>query len=57
MKKTLLVDGLTIDQWVEKETAPQSVSLWGDPITFSPVICSKIIGDGLQRFAACRSAA
>lgn len=48
MEKALLVAGLTIDQWVEKETAPQSVRHWGDPITFSPVICGKIIGDGLQ---------
>lgn len=46
--KHLLVDGLTIEQWVKNETQEVTKELWGDETTFTPVICETEIGDGLQ---------
>lgn len=46
--KPLLVSGLSIEQWIEKETAPRVAKLWGEGVEFSPVLCDKIIGDGQQ---------
>ena len=40
--------GLSIEEWIAKETAPRIAKLWGEGVEFSPVICDKIIGDGLQ---------
>ena len=46
--KPLLVAGLSIEEWIAKETAPRIAKLWGEGVEFSPVICDEIIGDGLQ---------
>lgn len=43
-----IVNGLTIEQWIEKETAPRIAKLWGEGIEFSPALCDEIIGDGQQ---------
>lgn len=40
-----IVNGLTIEQWIEKETAPRIAKLWGEGIEFSPALCDEIIGD------------
>ncbi len=44
----LLVAGLSLEKWIEKETKERTYTHWGVEITFSPVICDTIIGDGLQ---------
>ena len=44
----LLVAGLSIEEWIEKETAQRLAKLWGEGVEFSPALCDKIIGDGLQ---------
>lgn len=44
----MLIDGLTIDQLIERETKEQTVSLWGQKCTFTPVMVSEKHGDGLQ---------
>lgn len=44
----VLVAGLSLEQWIEKETAPRIAKLWGDGVEFSPVLCDEIIGDGKQ---------
>lgn len=46
--KPLLVNGLSIEEWIAKETAPRIAKLWGEGVEFSPAICDEIIGDGLQ---------
>ena len=47
--KPLLVAGLSYDEWITKETAPRTVSLWGQKYPdFKPYLCENIIGDGLQ---------
>jgi hypothetical protein len=46
--KSMLVDGLTLIQWIEKETAQRTAKLWGDSVEFSPVVCDEVIGDGQQ---------
>ena len=46
--KPLLVAGLSLEQWIEKETAPRTAKLWGEGVEFSPVLCDEIIGDGQQ---------
>ena len=48
MEQTMLADGLTLEQWIEKETKEITVTHWGVDTTFTPVICDTIIGDGLQ---------
>jgi hypothetical protein len=45
----ITVDGLTLDQWIEKETAPETPSLWGKVYPeYSPYLCETKLGDGLQ---------
>jgi len=44
----LLVAGLSLEQWIEKETKEITVKHWGVETTFTPVICDTVIGDGLQ---------
>lgn len=41
---------MTIEQWVEKEQQPRSISLWGSvaQTDFVPEICSEFDGDGQQ---------
>lgn len=46
--KPMLVEGLSLVQWVENETQEVTKNLWGDEITFKPVICETHLGDGLQ---------
>ena len=48
MKKIKKVNGLSLEEWIKKETSPRSVKLWGDAIEFTPVICENVIGDGEQ---------
>ena len=45
MKK---VSGLTLDEWIEKETSMRTAKLWGEGVDFEPVLCSEILGDGQQ---------
>ena len=45
MKK---VDGKTLKQWIKQETAKTTKRLWGDGVTFRPVLCSEVLGDGQQ---------
>jgi len=42
------VDGLSLEEWIAKETTLRTAKLWGDGVEFSPVICSEVIGDGQQ---------
>ena len=45
----MLVAGLSLEEWIAKETAPRTVSLWGQEYPdFKPYLCENIIGDGLQ---------
>lgn len=46
--KPVLVEGLSLDQWIEKETTKRKVRWWGEEHEIEPVICETIIGDGLQ---------
>jgi len=38
----------TLEEWIKDATSEQIVSLWGDKVTFSPKLCSTVIGDGKQ---------
>lgn len=43
------VDGMTMKEWIDKETKPRDVSLWGAVCKdFSPEICLEIEGNGQQ---------
>ncbi|MCE7039172.1 hypothetical protein [Dyadobacter sp. CY312] len=42
------IQGKTLEEWIESETSFKKVSLWGQSTEFVPVICSTILGDGLQ---------
>ena len=44
----MLVDGLTLEQWIEKKTKERTAIHQTVPTKFSPVICDIILGDGLQ---------
>jgi hypothetical protein len=45
----MLVAGLTMEAYLEKETAPRVPSLWGQNYDkYKPYLCDTIIGDGLQ---------
>ena len=47
--KHVLVAGLSLKEWISKETAPRIPILWGQKhAEFSPYLCENIIGDGLQ---------
>lgn len=46
--KEILVDGLTIEQLIERETKERTVSFWGEDCTFSPAMVSDKHGDGMQ---------
>lgn len=46
--KEYIVEGKTIEQWIEQETKERTVSFWGEECTFTPALCDTIIGDGLQ---------
>lgn len=47
---TLLCEGLTLKQWIEKSQKPRTISLWGVKYKddFVPELCSIADGDGLQ---------
>lgn len=44
------VNGMTIEEWIKKSTAPREISLWGEVYDkeFEPPVVSKIQGDGKQ---------
>ncbi len=45
----MLVDGLSLEEWISKETAPRIPSLWGQKYPeYCPYLCETVIGDGLQ---------
>ena len=45
----MLVDGLSLEEWISKETAPRIPSLWGRKYPeYCPYLCETVIGDGLQ---------
>jgi hypothetical protein len=46
--KVLLVAGLTMEQWIAKETTKRQTTWWGESCEIEPVICSTVFGDGLQ---------
>ena len=49
LAKRVLVAGLSFDEWIAKETAPRTPSLWGEKYPeYSPYLCENVIGDGLQ---------
>lgn len=45
-----LVAGLTLNQWIEQETTPRKISLWGDVVeeNFVPELCPIKEGNGQQ---------
>ncbi|MES2287520.1 MAG: hypothetical protein V4547_17630 [Bacteroidota bacterium] len=47
-KKEKVVDGMTMGQWIAKETKKRKTSWWGEPCFITPVIHPEIFGDGLQ---------
>lgn len=43
------IDGLTLSEWIQQETKPRILSLFGDDYPeFTPALCSTKLGDGLQ---------
>lgn len=46
MKK--LIDGLSLEQWIEKETEERITTFWGSECITKPVIHPKIFGNGKQ---------
>lgn len=46
--KPLLVAGLSLEEWIAKETNPHYTRFWGDRILVKPVCAETILGDGLQ---------
>ena len=45
----VLVAGLTMEDYLKKETAPRAPSMWGQEYPeYKPYLCDTIIGDGLQ---------
>jgi len=46
--KQKVVEGKTLKQWLDQELKPQTVSLWGQPQVFTPVLISDKFGDGKQ---------
>lgn len=48
MDKHVLIKGQSMDEWIAEETRKRESSLWGVKYEIQPVICSKILGDGLQ---------
>lgn len=45
----ILVAGLSLEEWITKETATRTPSLWGQKYPeYCPYLCDTIIGDGLQ---------
>ena len=43
-----LIEGKTLQQWIDYETRKRETTHWGQPCTIEPVIHSEIFGDGLQ---------
>lgn len=46
--KPLLVAGLSLEEWIDKETKPRYTRFWGEKILVKPVCAKTIIGDGQQ---------
>lgn len=46
--KPLLVAGLSLEEWIAKETKPHYTRFWGDNILVKPVCAETILGDGQQ---------
>lgn len=44
------VKGMTLEEWIQKETAPRKISLWGSTVQddFVPELVGYINGDGQQ---------
>lgn len=42
------IEGKTLKQWIDQELKPQTVSLWGQPEVFTPVLIGDKFGDGKQ---------
>lgn len=47
-ESTMLIDGLSIDDFIKKETQTREVEFWGQKHTITPALVDKIHGDGLQ---------
>lgn len=45
---TVLVAGLSIEEFIKKETATRETSHWGQPCTITPALVDEKHGDGLQ---------
>jgi len=45
---TVLVAGLTMEEYLKKQTAPKTITFWGTKYEFTPYLLDEIIGDGLQ---------
>lgn len=42
------IDDMTMEELITSETEKRTVSFWGEDYEIQPVVCSTIIGDGLQ---------
>lgn len=42
------VDNITMEELISSETEKRTVSFWGEEHEIQPVVCSKVLGDGLQ---------
>lgn len=44
----MLVAGRSMQEWILHETRKRETTFWGEKGVIKPVICSEILGDGLQ---------
>ena len=42
------IEGLTLAEFLERETKPQNVRFWGSDYTVTPALVTEVHGDGLQ---------
>lgn len=48
MNDVVRVDGLTLSEFLERETKPQNVRFWGSDYTVTPALVTEVHGDGSQ---------
>lgn len=42
------INGLSMNEWISKETTKRKTTFWGQKCEIEPQICETILGDGLQ---------
>jgi len=53
-KEVEIIDGLSMDEWIKKETEKRTPLLWGKKFPeYSPYLCETILGNGLQLVWLC----